>query len=812
MNETITTVKLLLDSADSAPVSPEPVNPAPEEPTSNDEATVLVPDTGDFRKTTNDSMPSSGISLVLFVACVAMVIIQIARLFCKKKNKAFSINDDKATKKTIINCSIIMACCILGGLSVKNFKELANAANGEQTIALTSSGTVNIHARVGGFSYACDSLNIATKTPAGYKIYARVLPNDSLGFFDDQGGAFSWTSNGKLMENNVGYTFRSNQTSADDGRWKSLSETWKAIKEYTGATDANDFKTEVCYGVNFGKNNNGASEYSMKVRYYAAAKSVDYVLEYDANGGSSAPAQQKYENTIESSHTFTITSDIPTRDNYIFLGWSTTPNGDAQYGGGDSFTTDKILNKLYAVWVEDSPVVEYSFPREGKYIFINNKEELWSNNYFADSDKGNKLLYSAIKVKDEDASIEDEDERYSDAYPGAIDAGVPTEIYFEHYIPWWKMRNVANNVAADYDSVEKRYKNDDDKKMHYAIRLYNPSSSKATVSFGNCGSSVLHSGDNQQQYRQTSERYYNGEGCSLKGTEIAIGPRQSIVIMPTWTGEGNEVWEKWDLTYYSGSDTETINAETSIDDGFDGMISLTSSKFLFISAFVFADYSKTYEAVYEGNFWDGDGEGGKPDSSVSGYFNKAPFTEQSSVYYITDDTESGTLKTRYRGVDEEIHSNDDNVWYTNNKTSKAGSLLKGDYATLNVPINLGDERGMHYMTMGAYYNGFKDERRSNKAFNWGNWGVHYEDKITIKNLSSTSKTVVFVISSGFKAYMVAYYNGETYPLSYSLEDDKYVDNEIWEVEIPAGEERTMTTSSTLCGMSNSGIKRRVILK
>ena len=182
------------------------------------------------------------------------------------------------------------------------------------------------------------------------------------------------------------------------------------------------------------------------------------------------------------------------------------------------------------------------------------------------------------------------------------------------------------------------------------------------------------------------------------------------------------------------------------------------------------------------------------------------------MYYITDDTESGTLKTRYRGVDEEIHSNDDNVWYTNNKTSKAGSLLKGDYATLNVPINLGDERGMHYMTMGAYYNGFKDERRSNKAFNWGNWGVHYEDKITIKNLSSTSKTVVFVISSGFKAYMVAYYNGETYPLSYSLEDDKYVDNEIWEVEIPAGEERTMTTSSTLCGMSNSGIKRRVILK
>ena len=795
MNEATTTVELLLK--ESTLEEPIPEEPTSEESTPENEVTILAPDTGEFSKVKSDFAPGFGISLFFFVACVIVIVGQIARLLYEKKNKTFSISNDKAIKKTIISCSVIIMCCVLGGLSVKNFSKLANAANGEQAIALASSGSVNINARVGDFAYACDSLNITTKTPAGYKVYARVLPEDSSNFFYGQDGVFSWTNNGKLAENNVGYVLKSNDISADTNDWGSLSGTWKVIKEYTDATDGNNFKTEVCYGIN-SDNNDDAGEYLMKVHYYAAAKNVDYVLEYDANGGSSAPSQQKYENTIEPSHTFTVAGDAPVREDYIFLGWSTAPDGDVQYRGGDSLNTDKLLNKLYAVWAEDSPVIEYSFPNDGRYIFVNNNESLEDYMYFADSDKGNSLLYSAVKIKDEDMSIENEDERRKDAYSGAIEAGVPTEIYWDH------LMSLAIRTSS-YDNQEKRYKNDDDNKLHYAIRLYNPSDSEAIVSFGNCGSTVLHYTEPTDP-RRTFEQYYT-DGCKLKGTEVRIGPRQSGIIKPTWNDNNEEdsTGKKWDLEFFLNPDAATITAQTSLDDHFDGIVSLESSKFLFISVFAFTDYSKTLDATYGGNYTNGH-------KQYSGYFDKAPVTRQNATYYITDDTPSGALKTRYLGVDGEIHSNDDGAWYTNNKLPKEGNLLGGDYATLKVPVDLGDGRGLHYITMGAYYNGFEDERYPGTAFNWGNWGIHYEDEITIKNLSSESKTVAFVISAARDAKMVAYSNGNARLLEYNDSWSSYTDNEVLEVEVPAGEERTMTADSTLCGMSTSLIKRKVVLK
>ena len=785
MDETITTVRLLLNPA-------EPIN--------NSETTISIPDTGEFSRAMSDSVPGSEIGLFLFIFCAIMIIIQLIALFYEKKTKEFSISSNKMAKKIIVVCFVAIACCAFGGFSVNWFKRVASATNGEQAIALTSSENITINTKVGDFSYTCDSLNIATKTPAGYKIYARTSSGRPFSPSNNQGGDFSWTDNGELTDNTVGYTLKNNNISADDNEWGGLSESWKVIKTYDGATDMDDSETRVCYGIKSGSNNN-TGEYSMKVYYYAAAQSVDYILEYDANGGPSAPAQQKYENTIETSHTFAVVNDIPVRENHIFLGWSTTPDGNVQYRRGDDLITDKTFNRLYAVWVEDSPIIEYSFPNDGKYIFINNEELLDDYKYFADDDKGNSLLYASIKVKDEDMSIENDDDRRKDAYPGAIEAGVPTEIYYEHYIPW-QMR-----TPNTYDSEENRFVNDNDNKMHYAIRLYNPSDSEATVLFGRCGSTVLH--NNQvAEMEQTFKQYYSG-GCKLNGAEVVIGPGQSGIIMPTWN-DNNETdsWgRKWNLEFFLNPDPEAINMQTSIDSIFDGVVSLESDKFLFISAFIFADYSKTFDAVYGGNFSDGP-------SQYSGYFDKAPITKQSSTYYITDDTSSGTLKTRYRGVDGTIYSNDDNTWRTNDKGLRTGALLSGDYAMLNVPIDSGDGQ-LRYMTMGPYYNGFTDERYNvdgvGTVFNWGNWGVHYEDEITIKNLSTTQKTVTFNISVALGTHVAVYYDGNARALNYD-NSGNYIDNEIWEIEIPAGEERTVTASSTLCGESYALVRRRVVLK
>lgn len=96
-------------------------------------------------------------------------------------------------------------------------------------------------------------------------------------------------------------------------------------------------------------------------------------INYNANGGSGAPVSQ--------THLINTTSKIsgakPTRDNYVFLGWSTSSSAtkatyiaDGQYTN-NSFT-DGATVTLYAVWLKKSPSIyinssEHSF----KSVWVN---------------------------------------------------------------------------------------------------------------------------------------------------------------------------------------------------------------------------------------------------------------------------------------------------------------------------------------------------------------------------------------------------------------------------------------------------------
>ena len=70
-----------------------------------------------------------------------------------------------------------------------------------------------------------------------------------------------------------------------------------------------------------------------------------YVVEYNANGGSGAPAaQSKTQGTA-----LTLSSTVPTRDGYTFAGWATSAEGAVAYSAGGSYTTDNDI-VLYAQW------------------------------------------------------------------------------------------------------------------------------------------------------------------------------------------------------------------------------------------------------------------------------------------------------------------------------------------------------------------------------------------------------------------------------------------------------------------------------
>ena len=75
-------------------------------------------------------------------------------------------------------------------------------------------------------------------------------------------------------------------------------------------------------------------------------------LGYDANGGEKAPDGESAEIPADTEAVFTVTSFIPTRPGYEFLGWSADKDAtDAQYKSGDEIKTTSNLT-LYAVWKE----------------------------------------------------------------------------------------------------------------------------------------------------------------------------------------------------------------------------------------------------------------------------------------------------------------------------------------------------------------------------------------------------------------------------------------------------------------------------
>lgn len=79
------------------------------------------------------------------------------------------------------------------------------------------------------------------------------------------------------------------------------------------------------------------------------AQEVTYTLNYDTKGGTPTIAADSKTSSTGSA-TFTISSTVPSKEGFNFLGWSTTDGGSVEYDPGDSFTTSVQTNTLYAVW------------------------------------------------------------------------------------------------------------------------------------------------------------------------------------------------------------------------------------------------------------------------------------------------------------------------------------------------------------------------------------------------------------------------------------------------------------------------------
>ncbi|MBQ7962523.1 MAG: peptidoglycan DD-metalloendopeptidase family protein [Clostridia bacterium] len=101
---------------------------------------------------------------------------------------------------------------------------------------------------------------------------------------------------------------------------------------------------------------------TQKWKLVEVVKNTEYTITYNANGGSGGPSfQQKNK-----GQSLTISSEIPERSGYSFVGWSTSATSDeAQYIPGSTFETD-VDTTLYAVWEMNV--------HEHNWIWITDKE------------------------------------------------------------------------------------------------------------------------------------------------------------------------------------------------------------------------------------------------------------------------------------------------------------------------------------------------------------------------------------------------------------------------------------------------------
>ena len=79
---------------------------------------------------------------------------------------------------------------------------------------------------------------------------------------------------------------------------------------------------------------------------YAVWTANTYTVKYDANGGSDAPADQTKTYDVA----LTLSSTIPVRYNFTFMGWGTSASATTvAYSAGDTYTANAGIT-LYAIW------------------------------------------------------------------------------------------------------------------------------------------------------------------------------------------------------------------------------------------------------------------------------------------------------------------------------------------------------------------------------------------------------------------------------------------------------------------------------
>lgn len=198
------------------------------------------------------------------------------------------------------------------------WNEITNSSGGSVTVSHSTSGTATM------------SMSI--------DIY--VLFNDAKFYVDDSGSVNLTTHTSTLTVNPNGGTWNGSTSSQNFSQAPTSSKTIAnpsrtgyTFDGWTKSGGGSLSSTTYTFG-----SSNGTLAANWQINTWA--------VDYDANGGSGAPASQ----TKTYGQTLVLSADVPTRTGYTFKGWATTSEASvAQYQPSGNYTANQAAT-LYAVW------------------------------------------------------------------------------------------------------------------------------------------------------------------------------------------------------------------------------------------------------------------------------------------------------------------------------------------------------------------------------------------------------------------------------------------------------------------------------
>ena len=126
--------------------------------------------------------------------------------------------------------------------------------------------------------------------------------------------------------------------------WVSAGDSFKVIGD-TGSAVQVLYPVDAQYG----------GGYKLGWMVKSQLPSTTYTVNYNANGGSGAPAAQ----TKNVSVALTLSTTIPTRTGYSFVGWGTSASATTpSYTAGGTYSTDADIT-LYAIWRANTSTVKF---------------------------------------------------------------------------------------------------------------------------------------------------------------------------------------------------------------------------------------------------------------------------------------------------------------------------------------------------------------------------------------------------------------------------------------------------------------------